>query len=306
MKRCFHVGSSSESTLSSFTAAGQALGLTQAAVSQRIAGLEHDLDVSLFHRRGGRVELTDAGHKLYAMAQRIFELHEEARAAVTGRREPARGELTLAASSVPGEHLLPGLLADFGRRHPHITVRASISDSHAVLAQIERGEAQVGLVGIREERPHLEFKSIACDRLVVVLPPTHPWRRKRRLLLEQVARQPLILREPGSGSRWCLEQALTHVGRSLRDLNVALELGSNEAIKEAVLQGMGVAILSTHVVQREVDAEQLHALPVADLPLRRDIFAVRDVRRALPPPASLFLSFLEASASTPSRGGEPS
>src|SRR5262249_7511445 len=106
--------------------------------------------------------------------------------------------------------------------------------------------------------------------------------------------QPLILREAGSGSRWCLEQALARAGRSIHDLHVALELGSNEAIKEGVLRGLGLAILSTHAVQRETQAGQLHALRVAGLSLVREIFVVRDRRRVLPAPAHLFLDLIDS------------
>jgi DNA-binding transcriptional LysR family regulator len=111
--------------------------------------------------------------------------------------------------------------------------------------------------------------------------------------LEQLARQPLILREPGSGSRWCLEQALARTGWSLRDLRTAVELGSNEAIKEAVLRGLGVAVLSTQAVQREVAEARLHTVAVAGLPLEREMFVVWDRRRVLPAPARLFLDLLE-------------
>src|SRR5207245_1254079 len=96
--------------LSSFTAAAQALGLTQAAVSQRVQALEQALGVPLFDRRGGRVLLTEAGHRLYPYVQRIFALHQEACQEVTCRKAPLVGELSLAASSIPGEHLLPDLL----------------------------------------------------------------------------------------------------------------------------------------------------------------------------------------------------
>ncbi len=280
--------------LASFTAAADELACTQAAVSQRIHALEDDLGVALFQRRGGRVTLTDAGRALYPLVQSIFALHCEARETLSGKKEPVAGLLALAASSVPGEHILPGLLADFGKSYPRIQVRATVGDSQDVLRQVEHGEAHLGLVGARMDRPHLEFRSIACDRLVVVVPAVHPWRRKRRITVAQLATQPLILRESGSGSRYCFEQALTQAGQSLRELRVVLELGSNEAIKEAVLRGVGVAILSTHVVQRELDADLLHTLEVTDLPLRRDIFVVRDRRRVLPPPADLFLALLDS------------
>src|SRR5205823_8213440 len=125
------------------------------------------------------------------------------------------------------------------------------------------------------------------------VPPGHPWGRRQRVSLDQVGQQPLILREVGSGSRWCLEHGLAQAGKSLRDVRVALELGSNEAIKEAVLQGLGLAVLSTRAVEKEVQAGQLHALKVTGLPLLREMFAVRDRRRVLPIPAQLFLDLLE-------------
>ncbi len=279
--------------LGSFTAAAGALGLTQAAVSQRVQALEQVVNVPLFQRRGGRALLTDAGRRLYPYVQHILALHREARAAITGQKPPLMGELSLAASSIPGEHLLPDLLSRFQERHPHVQVRATVSDSQQVLHQVEHGQAHLGLVGGKTDNPHLEFSCFACDKLVLVVPGRHPWERRKRVHLAQLARQPLILREPGSGSRWCLERALAKAGRSLRDLHVALELGSNEAIKEAVLRGLGLAVLSTHAAQREIQSGKLHAVQVTGLPLVRDMFVVWDRRRALPIPAQLFLDLLE-------------
>jgi DNA-binding transcriptional LysR family regulator len=112
---------------------------------------------------------------------------------------------------------------------------------------------------------------------------------------EELVSQSLVLREAGSGSRWCLEQALGRAGKSVADLRVALELGSSEAIKEAVLLGLGLAVLSTHAVQKEAQAGTLRALAVTGLPLEREMFVVWDRRRALPMTAHLFLDLLEPS-----------
>jgi DNA-binding transcriptional LysR family regulator len=278
--------------LTSFTGAARALGLTQAAVSQRIQALEGALDLSLFQRRAGRVSLTEAGQRLYTYAERILALHREAIQEVAGHKSPLTGELSLAASSIPGEHLLPELLAAFGGRCPHVQVRATVTDSQSVLRQLQNGEAHVGLVGGKMDNPDLEFRPFASDRLVLVVPVTHAWSRRRRVPLAQLADQPLILREAGSGSRWCLERALTHAGKSLRDLRVALELGSNEGIKEAVLRGLGIAFLSTRAVQKELHDGKLHPVQVAGLSLTREMFAVWDRRRALPIAARLFLDLL--------------
>jgi DNA-binding transcriptional LysR family regulator len=279
--------------LSSFTATAHSLGLTQAAISQRIQTLESHLGVSLFQRRGGRVFLTEAGRRLHGFALQILDLHRKARQEISGRPAPVKGELCLAASSVPGEHLLPQLLGLFRERYPHIQVRATVTDSEAVLSAIEQGQAHLGLVGKKGESPHLEHRRIAADTLALVVPAGHPLAGRRRATLAQLCQQPLVLREPGSGSRWCLEQALARAGKSLADLRITLELGSNEGIKEAVLGGLGVAVLSTHTVQREIEAERLHTLPIAGLDLQREMFAVWDRRRVLPIPARLFLDLLE-------------
>jgi DNA-binding transcriptional LysR family regulator len=284
---------------SSFTAAARALGLTQAAVSQRVQALEQAVGVPLFARQGGRVLLTEAGRRLHPYAQRILALHEEALREVAGRLTPLAGELSLAASSVPGEHLLPDLLARFREQHPHVRLRASVADSGRVLHQVEHGQAHLGLVGGKDDRPDLEFRCFACDKLALVVPAGHAWAGRRRVPLSQLAEQPLILREAGSGSRWCLERALAKVGKSLRDLHIALELGSNEAIKEAVRRGLGLAVLSTHAVDEELRAGTFHALQVTGFPLVRDMFVVWDRRRVLPIPARLFLDLLQPCRETP-------
>jgi DNA-binding transcriptional LysR family regulator len=279
--------------LSSFTGAAKALRLTQASVSQRVQALEMSLGTPLFKRQGGRVLLTEPGQKLYDYAQRILDLHRQARREITGHDAPVGGELSLAASSIPGEHLLPALLSLFGQKYPHIQVRATISDSMGVVAQVERGEVSLGLVGRKTDNPHLEFRHLASDRMVLVVPPGHALSRRKKVSVKQLPRHPLILREVGSGLRHCFEKSLDKAGLSVTDLRVALELGSNEAIKEAVLQGIGIAILSTYAVQKELRTGHLHGLEVSDLHCDRDMYVVQDRRRVLPLSARLFLLFLE-------------
>jgi DNA-binding transcriptional LysR family regulator len=279
--------------LSSFTGAAKALRLTQASVSQRIHALEKALGTALFRRPGGRVLLTEAGQKLYSYAQRILELHRQARTEITGHEPAVGGELSLAASSVPGEHLLPALLSRFGQDYAHIHVRATVSDSMAVMTQVERGEVSLGLVGRKVDNPRLEFRHLASDRMELIVPPGHALSSRTTVSVRQLTRHPFVLREAGSGLRHCFEKSLDRAGLSLADLRIALELGSNEAIKEAVLRGVGVAVLSTYAVQKEVQAGRLHVVKVSDLHCDREMYIVQDVRRVLPLPARLFLTFLE-------------
>jgi DNA-binding transcriptional LysR family regulator len=278
--------------LSSFTRSAEVLGLTQAAVSQRIQALEKTLGKSLFQRRGSRVLLTATGRTLYVYAQRILDLHRQARREITGHGAQVTGELLIAASSIPGEHLLPSLLSSFGNKYPQIQIRATVSDSMGAIGQVERGEASLGLVGRKAEKPHLEYRFLACDRMVLVVPPHHALSGRKKVTVKQLVVYPLVLREPGSGLRHCFEKSLERAGRSLDELRIAVELGSNEAIKEAVLRGIGVAVLSTYAVQKELRAGELHALEVGDLHCDRDLFIVQDRRRVLPPPARLFLAFV--------------
>jgi LysR family transcriptional regulator, low CO2-responsive transcriptional regulator len=285
--------------LSSFTAAARSLGLTQAAVSQRIQALEQVLKRPLFHRQGGHVLLTETGHRLYEYAQRILDLHREALREISGHESPLVGELALAASSVPGEHLLPDLLAVFQQRHPHVQVRATVTDSQQVLQQVEQGQVHLGLVGGKSESPNLEFRAFATDTLALIVPAKHPWSDKKRVSLAQLAGQPLIVREPGSGSRSCFEQALAAADKSPRDLQITLVLGSNEAIKEAVQRGMGAAVLSTRTIQKELHTGDIIALQINGLDLTREMFVTWDRRRVLPIPARLFLDVLNSASANP-------
>jgi DNA-binding transcriptional LysR family regulator len=148
-------------------------------------------------------------------------------------------------------------------------------------------------VGRKVEKPHLDYRFLAGDRMVLVVPPGHPLSKRKKVTLKQLVSYPLILREPGSGLRHCFEKSLERAGRSPAELRVILELGSNEAIKEAILRGVGVAILSSYAVEKELRAASLHACAVSDLHCDREMFIVWDRRRVLPPPARLLLLFLE-------------
>lgn len=296
-----HLGSFCKAAeLSNFTGAAKSLGLTQAAVSQRIQVLEASLGKPLFKRRGGSVTLTDAGRKLYEFAQRILDLSREARREITGQTVPVGGDLLLAASSIPGEHFLPALLTVFGQQHPNVRVHATVNDSAAVMGQVERGEAHLGLVGRRADNSDLDFQFLASDRMVFVVPPGHPLSGERSVTANRLTAYPLVLREVGSGLRHCFEKALEKIERSLVDFRVALEIGSNEAVKEAVARGVGVAVLSIYAVRKEVESGQLMALEGSDLKCDRDMFVVRDKQRILPHPARMFLTFLRT-APVPAR-----
>lgn len=277
----------------SFTAAASGLGITQAAVSQRIAILEKELRVSLFDRRAGRIALTEAGQRLYQYARQILGLHEQARVHLGGCHSPVSGELLVAASSVPGECFLPALLSAFQAEHPQVHVKATVSDSGLVVKDIEKGRATLGLVGQKTENSNLDYRTIGSDRLVLIVHSEHPSAGRKTLSLRALKRERLIIRELGSGSRSALEKGLERAGTSLAALDVTLELGSNAAIKDAVSRGLGVAFLSLLAVQRELGSKELQTVAVKGLDLTREFYLIFHRRRPLPPAAAAFLHFVE-------------
>ncbi len=285
----------------SFTDAAADLGVTQAAVSQRIAALERELRVSLFNRRAGRIALTEAGERLYELARRILDLHEEARERLGGLQPCISGDLPIAASSVPAECYLPALLSRFRERFPDVHVRASVGDSSSVMKEVTKGLAALGLVGQKADKATLESDPIGTDTLVLILNPSHRLVGRKRITLAALAGEPLIIREPGSGTRCALRKGLERVGASLDELTISLEMGSNGAIKDAVKRGLGVSFVSRSTVERELASGELASVQVRGLILSRHLYAVYHRRRPLSPAASAFLHFLKANPLQPDR-----
>lgn len=279
--------------LGSFTRAASRLGVSQAAVSQRISALENEVKSSLFDRRAGRIRLTQAGERLYEYARQIGDLHSEARAALGGLRSELCEELAIGASSVPGEYFLPALLSAFKGQYPGVFVRATVGDSASVLRDVARGEVALGLVGQEVDPTGLEAIAVGGDYLALVVAPNHRWAKSPAMPVESLRGEAIILREPGSGSRRLLEAGLERAGVGVARLEVACELGSNAAIKDAVGRGLGVAFLSYLCVRRELEAGELVRVEVRELDLRRSFYCVRDRHRPSSPAAGAFARFIE-------------
>jgi DNA-binding transcriptional LysR family regulator len=285
----------------SFTAAAAILSITQAAVSQRIAALERELRVSLFDRRHGRISLTEAGGRLYEVARRILALHDEARDGLGGSHAIIAGDLALATSSVPGECYLSALLSSFRERFPDVHVRATVSDSSIVIKDVAKGQATLGLAGKKAEKAALQSEPIGTDTLTLIVSPKHHLAARKSISLATLAREPLIVREPGSGTRCALMKGLERGGSSLAEMNVTLEMGSTAAIKDGVKRGLGVSFVSRSTVGRELSSGELTSVSVRGLVLTRYLYVIYHRRRPLAPAASAFLHFLKAHPLQPDR-----
>jgi DNA-binding transcriptional LysR family regulator len=162
----------------------------------------------------------------------------------------------------------------------------------AVLEDVAKGRATLGLVGQESDKRSLEFRRIGSDTLVLVVSPGHRFAARKRISLTALRSESLIIRERGSGTRCALEKSLERSGITLAGLNITLELGSNAAIKDAVKRGLGIAFLSRLAVQRELDAHELRSVAVSGLSLERHFYLVHHRRRPLSAAASAFLYFV--------------
>lgn len=280
----------------SFSRAAQRLHLTQPTISGHIKSLEEYFGISLFDRLGREVRPTRAGELLYEHGHRIVDMKRRAIEGMHRFLGRLEGDLHLSTSTIPGEYLLPSMLGRFRKRYPHIRVAMTISDTQAVIAQVERGDIEIGLVGARVNDSTLQFREFATDRLILVAPRTARWDRIRALSLDQLRNEPLLIREPGSGTRIVLERTLARHGYQLGDFNVVAQLGSTTAIKEAIKANVGLSILSHLAVQTEMAAGLVKAIRIREIKrLERHFFIVTNRRRTKSPLSEAFLEFLTSS-----------
>jgi LysR family transcriptional regulator, transcriptional activator of the cysJI operon len=258
----------------SFTRAALELHLSQSAVSQQIAALETELGGPLFDRSQRRVRLTPAGAALLDRVDAILAGLAQARRAVAAARGAVEGDLRVSASRTVGTYLLPRPLAAIGRRHPGLRLRVTISNSERVVAALLAGAADVAFVEDEVEHAGITVEPLLEDELVVVAPAGHRLAAAPEVALADLAAEPLILREPGSGTRRVAEQHLRAAGLAPEELRVAAELSEIEAIKASVEAGLGVSILSRATLAKELALGTLVARPVAGLSIRRRMAAV--------------------------------
>jgi DNA-binding transcriptional LysR family regulator len=252
----------------SFSRAAVALRLSQPAVSKTVQELERQTQLSLFDRSGRTPQLTDAGNALFARARELFGIERIAEEELGALRGLERGVLRVGASTTVATYFLPQLLARFHQQHPGVTLRVVSANTRAIARRLLEGRLDIALV----EGPVLHERISVIpwreDELVVIAPASHPLVHKRRVRAADLIDEPFILREPGSGTRVVAEAALAEHGIHP---GTTVQLGSTEAIKQAVAAGLGLAVVS-----RAAAADQLALGYIAVVPLRSAAF-----RRAL-------------------------
>jgi len=275
----------------SFTRAAETLHLTQPAVSRHVQHLEQQLGVGLFRRAGRLVQLTEAGQEVLLAAQRIAGVLEEMRDALDAYKGLKRGNVRLVATTTAGEYLLPPLVAAFQRAYPGMRVALRVANRAEVLKTLTEGNADLAVMGRPPPRAGWTGRPILPNELVAIAAPEHPHATGPRLRPAALARETFFLREAGSGTRVAVQAFLERAGVSL---DAAVELGSDSAIKQAVMAGLGVSILSSQAIELEVSVGRLIVLAVAGLPLRRQWYVVSSPGSHQASAVAAFQRFLEA------------
>ncbi|AEJ38337.1 transcriptional regulator, LysR family [Sulfobacillus acidophilus TPY] len=257
----------------SISQAARFLNLSQSAVSQHIHQMESEYGTPLFVRTSQGVSLTDTGELVYRYVTLMLKTLNESREAVKERLQQQPTTFTLGASLTIAEYLLPYVLPRIEKvlGKTHLTV--FMANSWDIADRVRHGEMDLGLVEAPISVPQLTVRPFLDDHLRVVVGPRHPWFERTSVHLEELLDAPFIVREPGSGTRWVLEDALNQVGIGLNQLNIRFVLGTTQAIKTMIIQDVAVSIMSPYTIL-PYERHLFRLLPVEELPMYRNFSLV--------------------------------
>ena len=259
--RAFHA----VATEGSFTKAARLLGVSQPAVTIQVRALEEAYGVNLLHRSGQRVSLTDLGDGLLEHTRRIFDLEQEADELLTAARELRGGHLKAGAD---GPYFVMGLLASFISLYPGVRVTVAMGNSQSVLRDLIEYRTDVAVVARIDDDRRFFAKPYSRQRVVIFVPRGHQWAKRRSIHLAELEGQPMVLREKGSSTRQILEEALKQANVAPR---VVMEIGSREALHEAVAAGLGIGVVTESELGQD---DRLATLKIADATLEAREYVV--------------------------------
>lgn len=281
--------------LKSFSRAAEAVYLTQPTVSGHIQSLEEELGVKLLDRLGREVSPTKAGKVLYDYAKRIVALRDEARQALDQLMGRMKGEIVVGGSTIPGEYLLPAIIGRFRDKYPEVTVVLKIGDTAEIINKVLEGECEAGIVGSKVDDNRLEYREFVKDELVIISSSGYPLQKKGDFTAKELGSIPFIMRERGSGSRMTIEKRLSEIGVDPSGINIVAEMGSTEAVKQAVKAGLGISIVSSMAVKEDIRHKTLKVIPFKGKRFLRSFYIVTHRGRTVSPIGQKFLEFLKVS-----------
>ena len=272
----------------SVTAAAEALHLTQPAVSMQLRQLEEQLELTMFETVGRRLQITEPGIELVQLATELLARLDDLEETARSLRGVGHGRVRLGVVST-AKYFAPRLLAQFLKMHSGLEFKLTVHNRAEIIDQLQSYAVDLGIMGQPPEDTPLEGAPFAPNPLVALAAPSHPLSLRRGLRPQDLADQPFIVREPGSGTRNAMDRYFADHEVKIRHV---MEADSNETIKQAVMAGIGLGFLSLHTVRAELAAGRIAVLDVFGLPLRRQWYVVHSRQRRLTPAAEEFLQYL--------------
>lgn len=274
----------------SFSRAAEELHLTQPTVSDHIRTLEEELNCKLFDRLARKIIPTREAEGLYNRAIEIIEKTEGISDMFGRFKQDIAGALIIGASTIPGTYILPVMLASFRRLHPLVSFEIPISDTKGIIEKILNHELLVGVVGTKLGAGQMQYHQFMEDEMIVISPPALI--DKNTVTLKELAALPMIMREEGSGTRREFEKILEGKNINLEQTKIAGVLGSTDAVKQAVKEGLGISIVSRRSVSDELKCGSLKEIRIKDISMRRHFYIATHRKRTLPHLYKTFFEFL--------------
>lgn len=285
----------------SFSRGALATSLTQSTVSQHIASLEEEAGLRLLDRSGRGVLPTQAGKIYLRHARRVLAECGALRAALAAFSGLQQANLTVGASNIPANYLIPKVLPELAAAYPGIRLTMQTGDSQGILQGLHANAFELAVVGSRNPERSLVFEALTDDLLILVVSPRHPWSRVKSLQLSDLCQYPLLLRELGSGTGKALNDSLHQADFDAQQLQVAGYLGSNEAVRQTLIEGFGAAFLSEISVRQEILRGELVSVAVENFYVQRQLWLVTHSHRELSPAAQVAIALLKKHCANLSR-----
>ncbi len=258
----------------SFSEVARKLGISQPAVSFQIQKLEGDLGVRLLDRNQKTITMTEAGRRLLLFAKFVEEERNRLRHDIDQLREEVTGNLIIASSTIPGEFMLPSLLARFKALHPAIRAQVKISDSLTVINGVRDGDYEVGFCGVAPEEQALESFKVAEDEIVLIVFPEHPFAGRGEVSFAELEGEPIIFREDTSGTQKSLQKLLDKAGFDLREWEPHLVVSTTQAVVSSVEAKAGIAFVSNLAIKKSLTLGLVRQITVKGLRLIREFYCV--------------------------------
>jgi DNA-binding transcriptional LysR family regulator len=259
----------------SFSRAAGRMLLTQPALTKNIKKAEECIGSRLVNRSGAGISLTPEGQIIYDYARRVVKLRDEAKEKVLALDKNTGGNIYVSASTIPANYILPRALSEFRKTNPDIRIYIKTADSEEAMNMVLENEVEIGFIGKKPLNKKLMAETLWRDRLVLVVSKDHPWRKNKSITLPELLKEPFVIREKGSATRDLFESYLKKSKSiNLSQFNICCELGSSEAIKEAVIAGLGVSVISIHAVSRELSQGLLLEIPIQGCSMERKFYLI--------------------------------